>query len=169
MMKETTIASSKVESDRARKRYAHFAVLPLENTDSLFRLRTRIAYVQQSEQALAQKKVHCKPSLSPLSPCLVWVADVSQTTGLSTLSRLPWLCLGAYKPVSHASCSVARMFGCDFACIWAHLVLPLFFTQKKQHFCVGRTLPSRIKAVDCGVICASLEQITFLSSNSTMH
>ncbi|KAF7510755.1 hypothetical protein GJ744_006121 [Endocarpon pusillum] len=43
MMKESTTASSKTESERARKR-----------------LRTRIAYVQQSEETLAEKRKHYK-------------------------------------------------------------------------------------------------------------
>lgn len=58
-MKESTIASSKTESDRSKKRYAKVHSIMFGRADNPNRLRTRMAYVQQSEEALAGKRTHC--------------------------------------------------------------------------------------------------------------
>ncbi len=64
MMKESTIASSKTESERARKRYIEVFSKIVAETD-LYRLRTRVAYVQQSEETLSEKRKHCASFSAP--------------------------------------------------------------------------------------------------------
>ncbi len=78
MMKESTIASSKTESERARKRYIEIFSKIVAKAD-LCRLRTRIAYVQQSEETLSEKRKHCA-SFSSLS--IVVAANHSIDSGV---------------------------------------------------------------------------------------
>jgi hypothetical protein len=59
MMKESTIASSRTESERAKKRYAKPSCSIIVKPNNLDRLRTRIAYVQQSEEVLGERRTHC--------------------------------------------------------------------------------------------------------------
>lgn len=65
MMKESTIATSKTESERARKRYTQFFSKIVAKADQFYRLRTRIAYVQQSEETLSERRKHCASFSAP--------------------------------------------------------------------------------------------------------
>lgn len=84
MMKESTIASSKTEGERAKKRYLRHSRCLLSCAHQIHRLRTRIAYVQQSEEALAEKRTHCASFSALLS---LVAADVSYRQG--SRRRLP--------------------------------------------------------------------------------
>jgi hypothetical protein len=74
MMKESTIASSRTECERAKKRCSILSIFIIHRSDEIHRLRTRIAYVHQSEEALVEKRTHCA-SFSGL--LVVVTADVS--------------------------------------------------------------------------------------------
>ena len=100
-MKESTIASGRTESDRAKKRYANPASNIFCKADKFDRLQTRIAYVQQSEEALAEKRTHCA-NYSALS--IVVLADIvcrqGSRRGLSKCYGSTWrrmnLCFGHF-------------------------------------------------------------------------
>jgi hypothetical protein len=78
LMKESTVASSKLESDRAKKRYVRLHRSVSGSTDNFYRLRTRIAFVQNSEEALAEKRNHCA---SFSTAVVVAAADASHRQG----------------------------------------------------------------------------------------
>jgi hypothetical protein len=65
MMKESTAASGRTEAERAKKRYAELSNSNCGKAEDSSRLRTRIAYVQQSEEALAERRLHCASFSAP--------------------------------------------------------------------------------------------------------
>jgi hypothetical protein len=65
MMKESTIASSRTEAERAKKRYVKPVGTPYTTLIIYGRLRTRIEYVKQSEEVLGEKRTHCASFSAP--------------------------------------------------------------------------------------------------------